>query len=584
MSLSIRSKLFWVAFAIVAVAGLSMVLVLETQLRQWLEERQETKLLTDLRTSAIAVEVAQADGRTLSCDDLADRLGRSTQARVTLIHADGTVCGDSRVDTAAVAVMDNHGERPEVQAAKAGAEGRSRRFSATLQKNMLYRALSLPQGSPISTVRLAIPMTEVDELIERLRTILFIACLVGLVCAVFLSGLASLLVNRLLAGVVLNIRALAQGSSAEALPIDAPDLGTIAQTVNQMARDLEETVAKLANERDAFQTLIETMDAGVIELEADRTISVINRPGRAMLDTEIDPVGRPLAEALRNPELQEMVREAEQGSSGLEEVSLRAEGPLSKVIARCTPRHDGGVVVTLQDITELRRLESVRRDFVANVSHELRTPVSVIRANAETLLAGALHDRERAPDFVEGVLRNAERLTQLISDLLDLSRVESGAYQVELSPVRLHDVVERVFATVSDRIGARSAPVRNRVPRDLQLLGDVQVLDQVLLNIVENALKYTPEGSSIEVRVSDGLDGGCARVEIADDGPGLAEQHLSRVFERFYRVDAGRSRAVGGTGLGLAIVKHMVVAMGGRVGANANQGKGVVFWFELPRL
>ena len=583
MSLSIRAKLFWVSFAIVAVAGVSMVLVLETQLRQWLEERLESQLLSELRTSAIAVEVAQSEPRKLDCDDLADRLGGSTQARVTLIHADGTVCGDSHVERASLPELDNHGQRPEVQAASEAAEGRSRRFSETLQTTMVYRALALARPSPVATVRLAIPMTEVDEVLERLRTILVLACIAGLACALFLSGLASLLVNRLFAGLVRNIRAMVHGRDDESMALAVPDLGSIAQTVNHMARELEDTVAKLAHERDTFQTLIETMDAGVIELDADRTISVVNSAGRAMLDTEIDPVGRVLVEAVRNPDLQLLVGQAEQGRSAVEEVSLRAQGPLSKVIVRCTPRKDGGVVVTLQDITELRRLESVRRDFVANVSHELRTPVSVIRANAETLLNGGLSDSERAPEFVEGVLRNAERLTQLITDLLDLARVESGAYKVNLMPVRLHDVVESVLATVAEQTLARGASIQNLIPNNLQLQGDIQVLDQVLLNIVENALKYTPEGSSIEVRLADLSDNGMARIEIADNGPGLAEQHLQRVFERFYRVDAGRSRAVGGTGLGLAIVKHMVVAMGGRVGAKANTERGAIFWFELPR-
>ena len=181
------------------------------------------------------------------------------------------------------------------------------------------------------------------------------------------------------------------------------------------------------------------------------------------------------------------------------------------------------------------------------------------------------------------MLRNAERLTQLITDLLDLARVESGAYKVNLMPVRLHDVVESVLATVAEQTLARGASIQNLIPNNLQIQGDIQVLDQVLLNIVENALKYTPEGSSIEVRLADLSDNGMARIEIADNGPGLAEQHLQRVFERFYRVDAGRSRAVGGTGLGLAIVKHMVVAMGGRVGAKANTERGAIFWFELPR-
>jgi two-component system phosphate regulon sensor histidine kinase PhoR len=255
-------------------------------------------------------------------------------------------------------------------------------------------------------------------------------------------------------------------------------------------------------------------------------------------------------------------------------------GNKRNILARATPQADGGVVVVMHDVTEIRRLETIRRDFVANVSHELRTPVSIIRANAETLLNGALERPDQARRFVDALLRHADRLGRLISDLLDISRIEAGKYPIEPRSLKLAPVVRRIFESVDVRAQTKQMTLSMKIDDDLVLVADAKALEQVLLNLVENAIKYTPERGNIEVHAR--REGDCVRIEIMDDGPGIDPIHRPRIFERFYRVDPGRSREMGGTGLGLAIVKHLVEAMRGRVGVDGRTPSGSVFWVVMP--
>ena len=244
------------------------------------------------------------------------------------------------------------------------------------------------------------------------------------------------------------------------------------------------------------------------------------------------------------------------------------------------------MVIVMHDVTELRRLETVRKDFIANVSHELRTPVAVIQANAETLVAGALRDPERARSFLDAISRHAERLGRLVSDLLDISRIEAGKYPLVIEPVDLRVLVDGTIAALGLQAGEKGIALVSRLPGELWVAGDDKALEQVLFNLVSNAIKYTPSGGHVEVDAvvieREGDEAMRLRVEVRDDGPGIDPRHHRRVFERFYRVDPGRARDMGGTGLGLAIVKHLVEAMGGQVGVDARRPHGSIFWFTVP--
>ncbi|MED5463989.1 MAG: ATP-binding protein, partial [Myxococcota bacterium] len=323
--------------------------------------------------------------------------------------------------------------------------------------------------------------------------------------------------------------------------------------------------------------VLEGMDNAVLALDADNMVILANSATRSIFHLDEDPTGRPLSEVISAPEIMQLVREEGAEDEGVVEFSL--EDPHRVVLTRLT-RGPGGAILVVHDLTRLRKLETVRRDFIANVSHELRTPIAVIQANAETLLDGALHEPEQAGRFVEGVLRNARRLSQIISDLLDLTRIESGKYEVEFEEIALRRLVERSCTMLESRALARNITLHVSIPEDALVVADCKALDHILSNYIDNAIKYGPEEGTVTVSTSAGE--GTWRVEVADQGAGIDSRHHERLFERFYRVDKGRSRYMGGTGLGLAIVKHLAVAMGGRVGMRSGAQGGSVFWVELP--
>ena len=285
-------------------------------------------------------------------------------------------------------------------------------------------------------------------------------------------------------------------------------------------------------------------------------VTMLNESARQLFRFASDALGLPLDDICSVPELKELVNQPKGGHATTREFELDTT-PVKTVLARVTPLAGSkGAVVVVHNVTEMRRLEMVRRDFVANVSHELRTPVSVIHANSETLLDGALDDEKQAPKFVEAIYRNSARLGHLVADLLDLSRIEAGQYDLELEPIKLYGAGARATEAISIAAAKKNMDVFNEVPGELVALADMQALDQVLLNLVENAVKYTPENGRVIVRAFPVEDQ--VRIEVMDDGPGIPAEHHDRLFERFYRVDPGRSKQMGGTGLGLAIVKHLV--------------------------
>jgi two-component system phosphate regulon sensor histidine kinase PhoR len=284
-------------------------------------------------------------------------------------------------------------------------------------------------------------------------------------------------------------------------------------------------------------------------------------------------------DVLRLPELVDLAKHT---SSDPQAVDLTLGlAPVRHLHARANPiRATGGTVIVVHDTTEVRHLEAVRRDFVANVSHELRTPVSVIQANAETMLAGALEEPVHARRFTEAIHRNAERLAAIIADLLDLTRIESGKLELRPQSLNLHDAARNAVDAVAKLALARGTQLVNEVDAGVFVEADAQAIDQVLMNLIGNAVKYSGDHKHISVRAR--VQGHEVRVEVEDDGPGIEPHHRERIFERFYRVDSGRSRDVGGTGLGLSIVKHLVAALGGRLGVEAVSPNGARFWFTLP--
>jgi two-component system phosphate regulon sensor histidine kinase PhoR len=385
--------------------------------------------------------------------------------------------------------------------------------------------------------------------------------------------------QRVLRELAAATRELARDPARRVPPIPAPpgdELRALGERINALAEDAEQSHRGLARERALLATVAEGLTQGVIAVDSDHRIELLNDAARKMLGVTSSPVGEPLIEFVRVPQVFALIDSDEAATA---EVQL-ADGV--RTLIRVARKFGGeGRVLLLEDVTAMRRLETVRRDFVANVSHELRTPVAVIRANAETLLAGAKDDPVMAARLIDGLHRNAERLARILADLLDLSRLDAGQYRLELAPVAVQAAVEQALSAVETHAARRGVEVEVAPCIDLTVRADGKALDQILVNLIDNAIKYTrAEGHVwVEARAEDDA----VRIEVRDDGPGIATKHRERVFERFYRADPSRSREAGGTGLGLSIVKHLVESMHGAVGVSPNAPGGSIFWIRLPR-
>lgn len=408
----------------------------------------------------------------------------------------------------------------------------SRRHSSTLDTKMLYVAVD--RGAT-GSVRASRPLREVDDVVARLRILLAFAAVVGLGIALIMSAVAYRLISN-------------------ALRI-------------------------LAEERARSDAVLEGMNEAVLALDGDGRITVINQAAAEMLRLPTSCVGKRVEDLIDVRELSEMAAPDLDGPATAE---FELETPKRRqVLAHATPLGSTpGVVLVMVDVTDMRRLERMRKDFVANVSHELRTPVSVIRANAETLLDGALGEPAVAQQFLEAMVRNSERLSRILDDLLDLSRIEAGKYGFEFEELRAHDAVAKAMDAVERAASAKNISLGAEVDASLAVFADAKALDQVLVNLLDNAVKYTPEGGAVMVRGH--MARGKLRIEVEDNGPGVLPKHRARIFERFYRVDKGRSRQLGGTGLGLSIVKHLVDSMSGSIGVDPAEPHGSIFWVELP--
>jgi two-component system, OmpR family, phosphate regulon sensor histidine kinase PhoR len=432
---------------------------------------------------------------------------------------------------------------------------------------------------------------------------MILASLLGVVVALAMSWIAAHLMSKTLRGLVEHAHTIATRTQMPAPLTPEAEEGEEEEregfmeldggSVTRLTRDLEHGMDSLARERDHFRTVLEGMSEGVIALDLHHQITLMNPAAAALLSHEIEALeggglGERVTEVLPQPALLDLLEASAEAKPALAELTLPGP-PQRRVMVRVSKRKAApGYVLVMHDVTELRQLETIQRDFVTNVSHELRTPVAVIMANSEALLASGFEDEPRARHFIEGLNRNAERLSRLISDLLDMARMESGKLKLELEPVSVSEAVMLVMDTLEDRAEQRNQELDAEVELGLMVRADAKALDQILYNLIDNAIKYTPDGGRVLVRAAllkDALtpqDAHTVRIEVTDSGPGIPAEHRARVFERFYRVDQGRSRDMGGTGLGLAIVKHLSVAMNGRVGVRANEGTGSVFWVRLP--
>jgi len=519
---------------------------------------------------------------------LAAEIGRSLTARVTIIAAGGQVIGDSEVSADRLGELENHNSRPEVLAARKEGRGTAIRYSATLRTDMLY--VAVPFGSPAQRsgiIRLALPLSAVQQAMSGMHTTLGASLLVALFLSLLFSVILSRLTSRPLRQVAAIAAEIGRGNFRRRLPAEWHDeLGDLARIMNDMAARLEEQLSSLAAERNRLDAILAGMGEGLMVTDADGSITLVNPAFCRLFGVQAAVIGQPLSHISRHPALHQSYKVVRENGCELQEEMVIQVGGEKELSTHWVPLVEGkgmqGVVAVFHDISDLKLLEKVRKDFVANVSHELRTPVTVIKGYAETLLEGVLaEDPARSARFVEIILNHSKRLTDLITDLLSLSELESSSFTLQLQPVPLEGAVRRVCALLEGKADAKNI-VLTPAGGDLPLvMADQGRLEQVLVNLVDNAVKYTAPGGRVVIAVTE--EGEYVRVAVQDTGPGIPAESIPRLFERFYRVDTGRSRQEGGTGLGLAIVKHIVQLHGGTVRAENNAGPGATFSFTLKK-
>ena len=507
-------------------------------------------------------------------------------ARVTVVASDGTVLADSAADPAK---MENHANRPEVQAAIASGAGKDVRQSATLGRALVYRAYRFepPSGSPV-VIRFALPLAQVNESIVEFRRRLLLASLAMLV----LGGAASLIYSRGFSARIERLKDFSHRvASGDFQPLPSDDtedeLTDLARALNETAAHLNRTIRTLTGERNQSSAILRSMIEGVAVIDSKERVVFCNRAFAEILNIDAARCeGRSLVELVRQADLLDLARRALtsadslQGSLIIGTVMPRSFAVTATPVKALEPAANGAVIV-LHDITELRRLERVRQDFVANVSHEFKTPLTAIQGFAETLLGGALEDEKNNRRFLEIIRDHAARLGRLTDDLLKLARIEAGKLEVQYQPVSVAELVEGCAATTLFKASQRNIALNLSYPPELPAVrGDAGLLREVLQNLLDNAVQYTSPGGRVDLSaVSRDHE---AVITVADTGIGIPLADQERIFERFYRVDAARSREVGGTGLGLSIAKHIVEAHGGRLWVESTVGAGSQFHFSIP--
>ncbi|MBI3399792.1 MAG: PAS domain-containing protein [Acidobacteria bacterium] len=576
-------KFFFAAISAAVLALAVAGVLFATSMRRQMDQRIEATLVVEARLAADLLAAATTQTTVPALDAEADRIGELIGARVTLIAPDGTVVGDSFETLDDVAAMENHGRRPEVLEAGAHGVGRSRRFSDTIKLDMLYVAVPVRHPA-VGFVRVALPLTDVRHQLQTVLTATLTALGLALLGGAAIAWVFSTRIGqrvRLIAGIAERYQ---RGDlTPPHLGFGDDELGTVARALDASVQEVGRRLDEQARDRTRMEAILSGMVEGVIVVDAQGRLQLVNDAARQMLKLDDPAIGRPYVETIRLPAIVELVAAVLSGRTPEALQFSPPRDPARTIIARAAPSSGAaayGLILVLHDITDLRRADQIRRDFVANVSHELRTPLTAIRGYVEALSEGDA-TADESQTFLEIIARHTQRMERLVKDLLRLARLDAGQETLDLAACETRGLADAVVADLAPEAAARRQRLEVAVaaPADL-VRGDPAKLHDALRNLVANAITYAPEGTVI--RIGAALEDGRVALSVADEGPGIPEEDLSRVFERFYRVDKSRARDPGGTGLGLAIVKHLVELHGGTVRAENRAEGGARFVVTLP--
>jgi two-component system phosphate regulon sensor histidine kinase PhoR len=605
-----KTKLIWQIFPATLIIVLGAILAVSWYGSAAIHDFYIKRSIEDLQSRAYLVRAhigeLMINGEIIQLRKFSRNAGRDSLTRITVITESGVVLADSNESPDK---MENHATRPEIIKAYAGEVGSSVRYSETLDKNMLYVAIPLFKAAtpvydsndqPIgkTVLRLSMPLSDINLTLRALRGKVVIGCLVTIILAGIITLLTTRNITKPLEEMTQKAEAFARGEFDQRMvsaqrntaSIEVATLGT---AMDNMATLLDDKIHAIETHRNQLETVFSSMNESLIAIDRDERVIAINKAAAKLFGVDKRKAhGRIVQEIVRNVKLQEqLVHILETGESVENELVIHDDNgehflQTSVVNLKDAKQKNVGVLLVMNDVTRIRRLESIRRDFVANVSHELRTPITSIRGYVETLLDGALESREDSEHFLKIVLKQSGRLSAIIDDLLSLSRIEEeasdGDIVKEVEPLCM--VLDSAVQTCQLNADERNVEILLECEDNLQFRMNSTLMEQAVVNLLVNAIKYSKKDGKIQLRAGkvsmDGEELVC--IEVKDNGIGIAREHLPRLFERFYRSDKARSRELGGTGLGLAIVKHIVGAHEGRIEVESTEGKGSSFTMFIP--
>ena len=583
--MGIRSRIFFIVFVLLTISIAITYVVAERDLNNTFKEQTLNELEKKANLLAISVGSLTRFDDINAADLFANELGSATNSRVTFIKNDGQVIGDSELDFDEISTIDNHGNRSEVIDALKNGTGWSSRYSSTLNQDLLYFAIQDNEDVYPNIIRISVPITYIDNITDTLGLSVLLLFVVVFIVSAIASGVsANYLYSNIqeLANVASNIsKGKTISDDIDALPTQRDDeFGTVARSISQLSEDLKNQIKIIAKQRDQFGLVLDDLGEGIIVTNKKGKVVFTNEQASVILNTE-NLFDRNIKE-FDIPALNYLFKRVKSKKRADIEFEIEINRRTTKWVlgSMNQSKTTGQFILVLHDITQLRQLNSMRRDFISNLSHELRTPVSVIRANSETLLDGALEDKKEAKIFSKAILHNAERLTSMVSDLIDLSRIDYGDLKLNIVEVNLDNFIKSFIDSMKSVMKKKDIYIEYQPRHKKNIMADVQALERVMNNLIDNAFKYSPKGSVIEI--STITNNNHIKINVADQGSGISEIDQEYIFDRFYRTASARASENKGSGLGLAIVKNLINSLNGEVGVSNRPEGGSIFWFTLP--
>ncbi|MCX5687736.1 MAG: ATP-binding protein [Candidatus Omnitrophica bacterium] len=563
----------------------------------FLDKKLEENALKDIKASLvnqaylIETQISAENlikENTIFLDSLVKILSKKINCRITVLNSRGKVLADSEKSLDEIPNMENHADRPEINTASSGLIGEEIHYSRTLSIDMMYVALPIKdKGEVIGVLRLALPLSDLKEMLTVIRKAIFFSLFFALGLAFVLGSMLTKAIIKPINKMIYVSRKFSQGDFSHKIFIDSKDeLGELATTLNKMAQNMEDKIGEIEVKNQHLVAILESMVEGIIVVDKTSRIVSINFTVEKIFNiSKKNLEGKIFLEAIRNNDILDIINVVlKKGEFTSCELTLM--WPVQKIFQiNASPIFEKGIVngclLVIHDMTEIRKLETMRRDFVANVSHELKTPLTSIKGFTETLLEGALDDKENNMHFLKIIQSHTERLNKLVDDLLSLSHLESKEIQLKKQEFDLKEQVEQVIVNFKAQLEKKGMDIKNELSRGIVINADKDRIEGVFTNLLDNAIKFSKDKGVIKIYGQE--ENGKIKIIVEDSGIGIPEKDISRIFERFYRVDKARSRELGGTGLGLSIVKHIVELHGGNVGVESVEGFGSKFWFTLPK-